>query len=145
MDVIALVAKYNGWNMAFAGMTIVFSCLVVLSFAISRIHLMIEVWENRKDWTARFVSVFSVEKKKGAEPALVISSALRESARRFRLFSRFVGEPFHLSDLIGFAEKRGMTTPCPRRIIDDLLKAKLIVSKDNKRFSWDKSLCDNYL
>ena len=41
------ITANNGWAMAAVGATIVFLGLVVLSFVISQIHKILELWEKR--------------------------------------------------------------------------------------------------
>ena len=41
------ITNNNGWAMAVVGATTVFLGLVVLSFVISQIHKILELWENR--------------------------------------------------------------------------------------------------
>ena len=47
------ITANNGWAMAFVGATIVFTGLVVLSFVISQIHKILNLWEKRDEWFAR--------------------------------------------------------------------------------------------
>ncbi len=146
MDLITLVAKYNGWNMALTGIGIVFTSLIIVSLVISRIHVLINMWENRKELKSRLADFFKAEEKSpAAKAAHAIPANLKESARTFQLFSKFLGEQFKLSELIKFAEKRGMTTPCPKLTIDALLKAKLIIKGENNLFRWDKAICESNL
>ena len=41
------ITNNNGWAMAVVGATTVFLGLIILSFAISQIHKILELWENR--------------------------------------------------------------------------------------------------
>lgn len=41
------IAINNGWSMALLGGLIVMAGLVILSFAISQIHKLVDLWENR--------------------------------------------------------------------------------------------------
>jgi hypothetical protein len=41
------IASNSGWSQAFLGGTIVMIGLIVLSFAISQIHKLVDLWENR--------------------------------------------------------------------------------------------------
>ncbi|MEN8212519.1 MAG: OadG family protein [Thermodesulfobacteriota bacterium] len=36
----------NGWSIAVVGVTIVFSGLVMLSFVISQLHKILDLWKN---------------------------------------------------------------------------------------------------
>ena len=42
------ITANNGWAMAVVGASIVFAGLVVLSFVISQIHKILELWEKRE-------------------------------------------------------------------------------------------------
>lgn len=147
MNLIDLVAKYNGWNMALTGIAIVFASLIIVALVISRIHVLMGMWENKGALKKRLASLFKAEEKAPAadKAQAAIPAPLKESARTFQVFSGFLGEQFKLADLIRFAEKRGMTTPCPKLTIDALLKAKLIIKGENNLFCWDKTICDSNL
>lgn len=146
MSSFALISQYNGWNMAFAGMTIVFACLTLLAVAIAQIHRLLTAWDNRKKIGAAVRAFMTARiERKGDSPAPAISRAMKESARKFRMLSQFTGEPFNISDLVRFAEKRGLTSPCPRSAIEELLKARLIVKADETLFCWDRQVCETIL
>ena len=44
------ITANNGWAMAAVGATIVFAGLVVLSFVISQIYKILELWEKRGEF-----------------------------------------------------------------------------------------------
>ncbi len=48
------ISNHNGWAIAAVGASIVFSGLVVLSFVISQIHKILNLWEDREKVVRRF-------------------------------------------------------------------------------------------
>jgi hypothetical protein len=56
------ITNNNGWAMAAVGASIVFMGLVVLSFVISQIHKLLNLWDEREKFIERF--------KKKAPPAV---------------------------------------------------------------------------
>ena len=139
------ITAFNGWSMAVTGITIVFVSLGMLSFAISRIHKILNLWDFRGEYIAKIKNSLKPSPKEETQQTRVISSGLKDCAKNFKIISSFIGEPFHLSDLIKFAEKRGLISPSPKAVVEDLLKASLIVKADEKRFCWNSSACDHLI
>lgn len=70
------VSAHNGWNMALAGMTIVFSCLVILALAISRIHKILDLLDNRDKLRLK-IREFFMGRKKEKQVASLLTPALK--------------------------------------------------------------------
>ena len=48
------IAQHNGWVQSILGISIVFSGLVLLSFAVSQIHKILDLWDNREIYIQRY-------------------------------------------------------------------------------------------
>ncbi len=140
-----LISELNGWNFAVSGILIVFLSLSGLAFIISCFHKLLachdRVVDGMNATKTRIKTVFA----KGFNHKRRISSGLREYAKKLKTITALTGEPFHLSDLIDSAEKRGLISPAPGFIVDELLKANFIVKDDAKRFRWNHRLCNLFL
>jgi Na+-transporting methylmalonyl-CoA/oxaloacetate decarboxylase gamma subunit len=133
------VSAHNGWNMALAGITIVFGCLVILALAISRIHKILDLLDNR-DKVRLKVREFFVGREKEKKVASLLTPALKLEAARYKRLTPFLGETFSLKKLIRFAESRGMTNPPPEKTIRQLMEVGLIKKDARNRFTWDESV-----
>lgn len=133
------VSAHNGWNMALAGMTIVFSCLVILALTISRIHKILDLLDNRDKLRLKMREFF-VGREKEKQVASLLTPALELEAARYRRLTPFLGETFSLKKLIRFAESRGMTNPPPEKTIRQLMEVGLIKKDMRNRFTWDDSV-----
>lgn len=133
------VSAHNGWNMALAGMTIVFSCLVILALTISRIHKVLDLLDNRDKLRLKMREFF-VGREKEKQVASLLTPALEIEAARYRRLTPFLGETFSLKKLIRFAESRGMTNPPPEKTIRQLMEVGLIKKDLRNRFTWDDSV-----
>ncbi len=133
------VSAHNGWNMALAGMTIVFSCLVILALTISRIHKILDLLDNRDKLRLKMREFF-VGREKEKQVASLLTPALEIEAARYRRLTPFLGETFSLKKLIRFAESRGMTNPPPEKTIRQLMEVGLIKKDLRNRFTWDDSV-----
>ncbi|BCS98056.1 hypothetical protein DSLASN_36880 [Desulfoluna limicola] len=133
------VSAHNGWNMALAGMTIVFTCLVILALTISRIHKILDLLDNRDQLRLKMREFF-VGREKEKQVASLLTPALELEAARYRRLTPFLGETFSLKKLIRFAESRGMTNPPPEKTIRQLMEVGLIKKDMRNRFTWDDSV-----
>ncbi|HEC30980.1 MAG TPA: hypothetical protein ENI41_00655 [Deltaproteobacteria bacterium] len=116
------ISAANGWMITVAGISIVFSGLLVLCFFISNMEKAIKLWDKQK------------EKVKHAKlkpvPELVKSKKTRDDKKRatvtkvvwlspeqveiynyYRWITERLGEPFSLQRLLEHAEKRGIHRP----------------------------------
>ena len=132
------VSAQNGWNMALTGITIVFGCLVILALAISRIHKILDLLDNR-DKLRLQIREFFVGREKEKQVASLLTPALEIEAARYKRLTPFLGETFSLKKLIRFAESRGMTNPPPEKTIRQLMEVGLIKKDARNRFTWSES------
>jgi hypothetical protein len=118
------ISTHNGWAMAFAGIIIVFTGLVVLSSTIAQLHKILRLFNGRPANDTEGVSA----------PDPTMHHNLAVSARQFRLISDRIGESFPLPQLIELAELSGMFRP--HSTMNDLLRAGLIVPDGKGCFFW---------
>ncbi len=134
------IAQHNGWAMALIGALIVFLGLVVLSFAVSRIHMLLAFWENRSAHVDRLKNGLG---SNGATGIVSESDRMlpgRQSAvRQLKLIVDRIGEPFSLPKLLDLAEKAGMARA--RTVADDALGARIIIPDGSGNYIWQN--CDS--
>ena len=133
------ITNNNGWAMAVVGATIVFSGLVVLSFVISQIHKLLQLWDEREKFMERF-------KKKAPSAAAAKVEAPVYSERHLpavdELISAYeplaaqLSEPFKLSQLFEIANKNDM--PHPHLSIQRLQEAGILAAQGDGTFTWNK-------
>lgn len=129
------VSAHNGWNMALTGMMIVFSCLVILSLVISRIHKVLDLIDNW-DQTQLKIREFFSGREEEKKVASILTPALEQEAVRYKRLTPFLGETFSLKGLIRFAEGRGITNPAPEKTVRQFLEAGLIKKEVRNMFTW---------
>ena len=133
------ITNNNGWAMAAVGATIVFSGLVVLSFVISQIHKILQLWEDRENLLDRF------KKKAPVEDAEVYDTLIYEErhlpklddlVRDYGPLAEKLQEPFKLSELFEIANQADM--PHPHLSIQRLQEADILVAQGDGTFIWNK-------
>ncbi|MDY0131851.1 MAG: OadG family protein [Desulforegulaceae bacterium] len=137
-----IISELNGWSFAGTGILIVFGSLAGLSFVISLLHKVIALNSRSFKFIKTKKSQISKFFGEGLKKKFKISSGLKEYAIKLKTITVLTGEPFHLSDLIRNAEKRGLNSPPPNFIVEELLKANFIISDDSKKFRWNQRLCE---
>jgi len=137
-----LISELNGWSFAGTGILIVFGSLAGLAFIISCLHKMLAIYDRSLEFLKLKKSQIAEFFLEGLKDKLKVSSGLKEYAVKLRTITALIGEPFHLSDLIRNAEKRGLNSPPPGFIVEELLKANFIISDDSRKFRWNQRLCE---
>lgn len=132
------VSAHNGWNMALAGMTIVFSCLVILALTISRIHKVLDLLDNR-DRLRLKIREFFMGREKEKQVASLLTPTLAIEAARYKRLTPLLGESFSLKGLIRFAEGRGITNPPPEKMVRQFLEVGLLKKEVRNLFTWEES------
>jgi predicted AAA+ superfamily ATPase len=127
------IAECNGWIISVLGIIIVFSGLVFLSFLVSQIYKILNIWDNRKAYIKSFFEKFKKSKLK-SEHKIIIPENLEETKRIMKLLTNIIGEPFSMPKLIKMAENRGLSKPYSA--VNDLLEADIIISDDKGYFIW---------
>ena len=127
------ITNNNGWAMAVVGATTVFLGLVVLSFVISQIHIILDLWENRGKRHAHPEKPLKDEGPAFQEQRLPTASELCS------IYTPLVGqlkEPFQLVQL--FEKTQEMDLPHPHLSIKYLQEAEILVAQGDGTFIWDK-------
>jgi len=131
------IATYNGWVISALGISIVFTGLIFLSFAVQQLHKILKIWDARKLYIQKLSGIKKNYVKEEIDE-VETSIDMDEAERNARLLTKVIGgEPFSLPKLIYMAKKRGLKSPYST--IDRLLKAEAIVADGNGYFIWSKS------
>jgi len=133
------ITAANGWAMAAVGATIVFLGLVVLSFAISQIHKILALWEDRDTYLARFKKQAKPDDEQKAEEAEYKEHHMPEIDELVSTYEPLVeqlGESFELTQLFEIAKKTDV--PHPHLSISHLREAGILVAREDGTFNWNK-------
>ncbi|MEA3428684.1 MAG: OadG family protein, partial [Thermodesulfobacteriota bacterium] len=120
------ISAHNGWQLSALGVSIVFTGLIMLALAISRIHKILGFWDRKNSYYQRIKKVWQRKQRPDtttSDPALL--KDVKESVRQFKLLIEQMGEPFSLPKLIDFSKKCGFLRSYSS--INSLLQAKLII------------------
>lgn len=132
------ISANNGWAMSLVGVLIVFAGLILLSFAVSQIHKLLQFWDNRDLFMKRLKRRWQQQDKNNTGlQDKVLPLEVKAAARQFKLLTERLGEPFSLPGLLEFSEKTGLKRPHP--MINEMLGAGLIVPDGKGYFVWDHS------
>ena len=115
------INAYNGWAISVVGVTIVFTGLVMLSLAISQLHKVLDLWENRKE-----LSLFKKKAPATDRIPVELTPGQKESARQFKLLAETLSDHFSLPKLLKLARISGIDHP--HATLARLLEADIIVS-----------------
>jgi hypothetical protein len=131
------ITAHNGWSMAIAGASIVFSGLVILSLAISQLHKLLTMWENIGNFFNRNkkTSVNSTEEVLDLNLPERFFADINEAARLYHPLVEKLGQPFQLVQLYEVSRKNGF--PHPHLTISLLRQAKVLVPEGDGVFFWN--------
>ncbi len=123
--------------MAIAGASIVFSGLVILSLAISQLHKLLTMWENKGNFFNRNkqTSVNSTEEVLDLNLPERFFSDINEAARLYHPLVEKLGQPFQLVQLYEVSREKGF--PHPHLTISLLRQAKVLVPEGDGVFFWN--------
>jgi hypothetical protein len=134
------ITNNNGWAMAVVGATTVFVGLIVLSFVISQIHRILDLWENRgKKVNGKKEAAAPAGEKKVAPPAVKEESRLptiSELTSIYRPLVEQLAEPFPLVQL--YEKTKEMNLPHAHLSIKSLQEADILVAQGDGTFTWNK-------
>ena len=133
------ITNNNGWAMAAVGATIVFSGLVVLSFVISQIHKILQLWEDRENFLDRFKKQAPVDEVEEFDTLIYEERHLPEVNELIRVYGPLAEKlegPFKLSELFEIANQADM--PHPHLSIQRLQEANVLVAQGDGTFTWNK-------
>ncbi len=116
------ISAANGWVITVAGISIVFSGLLVLSFLIANMERAIHFFDRQKEKLKQAKLSSEPELSKGSKkikppkkPSITkvvwLTSEEIEIYNYYRWITERLGEPFSLPRLLGQAEKRGILRP----------------------------------
>ena len=133
------ISANNGWAMAAVGASIVFLGLVVLSFVISQVHKILELWERRDEMPKADEKQAPVEEPKTKKAPVSIQHHLptvKELTSIYRPLVEQLKQPFELLQLFEISNK--MDLPHPHLSIKYLQEAGVLVPLGDGTFTWDK-------
>ena len=133
------ITNNNGWAIAAVGASIVFSGLVILSFVISQIHKILQLWEDREKYLNRFKKQAPLDDVDEFETLIYEERHLPEVdelIRTYSLLAEKLKEPFKLSELFEIANQADM--PHPHLSIQRLQEADVLVAQGDGTFTWNK-------
>lgn len=131
------ISAHNGWHMAALGISIVFTGLMLLSFAVAQLHNILRLFDNRDAYYKRIRGLFKNNNKQEVSNSdLSLSNNVKEAAGQCKLLIERIGEPFPLPRLIEISEKCGMYHPYST--INDLILAGFIVPDGKGYYVWNQ-------
>ena len=125
--------------MAFVGATIVFLGLVVLSFVISQIHKILELWEKRGETkvpTKAEPAQPEVPKIKSPVYKIPQLPTVNDLISIYRPLVEQLNEPFELPQLFEISNK--MNLAHPHLSIKQLWDADVLIAQGDGTFIWNK-------
>ena len=133
------ITNNNGWAMAVVGASIVFLGLVVLSFVISQVHKILNLWEQRNTFFNRYKKQAQIEEPKTVKAPVSRQPRLpsaKELTSIYRPLVEQLKQPFELIQLFEISNK--MDLPHPHLPIKYLQTAGILVPQGDGTFTWDK-------
>lgn len=135
----------NGWDISVVGVTIVFSGLAMLSLVVSQFYKVLALWENPSKIKSLFKAKPSQDQSdelQGKEMVAQIgfTESQKEVAKQFALLIRTMEDHFSLPRLLHLAQISDLKNPHSN--LNNLLKAKIIISDDSGFFTWEKETFD---
>jgi Na+-transporting methylmalonyl-CoA/oxaloacetate decarboxylase gamma subunit len=131
------IAHHNGWMMAALGATIVFSGLAVLTFVISQLPRLFNLFEKKSDEApsvpAPQKDQEAPEKKIEATPPLA-STDPADIAKQIEPLVSMLQEPFQLSDLYRLCREYDL--PHPHLSLSCLQRKGFLQSQGEGAFTW---------
>ena len=132
------ITANNGWAIAVIGASIVFAGLVVLSFVISQIHKILELWNKRG------IRQEGQKEASAATPAQKIQDtgykaqhlpSLNDLISIYRPLVQQLNEPFELPQLFEISNK--MNLAHPHLSIKKLWDADVLLAQGDGTFIWN--------
>lgn len=141
---IEAITKLNGWAMAFVGVSIVFTGLLLLSVTLSQLHRILDLWEKKGELYQKIVEKRE-EKAKSVKAYrdLTVTEWMEDSVKQFNILVQAMDDPFALPVLLDVAQKRGLLRP--HSALTEFLKIELIIPDGNGYYRWDKRVFRNIL
>ncbi len=133
------ISANNGWAISVVGVSIVFTGLVLLSLSISRIHKLLDLWDNRSN-----IQLFKKNPPPSTEP-LPPPFTEREKAlaRQFHLLIQTMDDHFSLQRLLRLAEISGLERP--HSSLNRLIKTRIIMPDLHGLYLLDKEAFNRFV
>ena len=129
----------NGWAMAYTGAIIVFSGLVVLSFVVSQLNRILNLWES---FIAKFKQNQQSEQTDEIEDEDTfvvphcVPSDINEAAKYYSHIIKDLDQPFELTSLYAKSQQKGF--PHPHITISCFRQANILVPEGDGLFTWNQ-------
>jgi hypothetical protein len=133
------ITANNGWAMAIVGATIVFAGLVVLSFVISQIHKILDLWEKKDVLTEgrkKASRKDAAPKIQGPVYKTPHLPSVNDLVSIYRPLVEQLKDPFDLSQLFEISIK--MDLAHPHLSINKLREADVLIAQGDGTFTWNK-------
>ena len=130
------IAVHNGWAMALAGSLIVFSGLVVLSFVISQLHKILNIFKKKQiAQEPKTLDVEPPEEKPWISLPKQFPTDIKEVALLYKPLVEELGETFYLSQLYEMSKKNNF--PHPHITLTAFRESNILISDGDGVFSWN--------
>jgi Na+-transporting methylmalonyl-CoA/oxaloacetate decarboxylase gamma subunit len=130
------IIAHDGLGISVIGISTVFVSLMLLSFAVSQIHKLIELWDKKNTYYQRLKKPQQKDQKTPSD--MPVPQDVQSASGQYKLLIEWIGEPFPLPKLLDLSEKCGLSRP--HSTINELLKCKLIMPDENGYYVWNKLL-----
>ena len=133
------ITANNGWAMAVIGASIVFAGLVVLSFVISQIHKILELWEKRgssQEPQKKASATSAAPQVQAAASKVHHLPSVNDLISIYRPLVEQLKEPFELPQLFEISNK--MDLAHPHLSIKQLWDAGVLIAQGDGSFIWNK-------
>ena len=133
------ITANNGWAMAVIGASIVFAGLVILSFVISQIHKILELWDRKgisKERKKEAATTSEDQKVQGTAYRVQHLPSVNDLISIYRPLVQQLKEPFELPQLFEISNK--MDLAHPHLSIKQLWDADVLVAQGDGTFTWNK-------
>jgi hypothetical protein len=130
------IAVHNGWAMALAGSLIVFSGLVVLSFVISQLHKILNIFEKKHvAQEPKTLDMEPPEEKPWISLPKQFPTDIKEVAHLYKPLVEDLGETFYLSQLYEMSKKNNF--PHPHITLTAFRESKILIPDGDGVFTWN--------
>ena len=132
------ITANNGWAIAVIGASIVFAGLVILSFVISQIHKILELWDKRSVRQEDLKEAASASKDQIVQdPAYKAQHlpSVNDLISIYRPLVQQLKEPFELPQLFEISNK--MDLAHPHLSIKQLWDADVLIAQGDGTFIWN--------
>ena len=132
------ITANNGWAIAVIGASIVFAGLVILSFVISQIHKVLELWDRRgssKEQPKETDTASAARKIQATAYKAPHLPSVNDLISIYRPLVQQLKEPFELPQLFEISNK--MDLAHPHLSIKQLWDADVLIAQGDGTFIWN--------